>query len=141
MPSSTMRPSRLIAAVVLLPLAAGAQDPAAIEHHLRYGVKIAEQPDISLELLDRMRSYHIPAASIAVIDNFRVVFAKGYGVTEFGTTKPVDSTTLFLAGSISKPVFTSGFLRLLEDRKISLDTAANALLKSWHLPESRFTEN
>jgi len=135
-----MRPSRLIALAVLLPLAAGAQNPAAIEHHLRYGVKITEQPDMALELLDRMRSYHVPAVSIAVIDNFRVVFAKGYGVTEFGGSKPVDSTTLFLAGSISKPIFTSGFLRLLNDRKISLDTNVNALLTTWHLPESRFTE-
>jgi hypothetical protein len=99
------------------PLAAGAQNPAAIEHHLRYGVKITEQPDVALELVDRMRSYHVPAVSIAVIDNFRVVFAKGYGVTEFGGSKQVDSTTLFLAGSISKPIFSSGFLRLLNERK------------------------
>jgi CubicO group peptidase (beta-lactamase class C family) len=136
-----MRPSRLIAAVALLPLSAAAQSPSAIEHHLRYGVRVADQPDIALEMLDRMRSYHIPAVSIAVIDNFRVVYAKGYGVAEFGGSKPVDSTTLFLAGSISKPIFASGFLRLLNERKISLDTNVNALLTSWHLPESRFTEH
>jgi CubicO group peptidase (beta-lactamase class C family) len=137
-----MRSSRLIAAVVLLlPFTARAQDPAAMEHRLRYGVRITEQADISLELLDRMRSYHVPAVSIAVIDNFRVVFARGYGITEFGGTKPVDSTTLFLAGSISKPIFASGFLRLLDERKISLDTNVNALLTSWHLPDSRFTEH
>jgi CubicO group peptidase (beta-lactamase class C family) len=136
-----MRSSRVLVAVALLPVIAGAQNPAAIEHHLRYGVRVAEQPDVSLEIVDRMRSYHVPAVSIAVIDNFRVVFAKGYGVTEFGGTKPVDSTTLFLAGSISKPVFASGFLRLLNERKISLDTNVNALLTSWHLPDSRFTEH
>ncbi len=136
-----MRASRVAGLVVLIPaFAATAQNPAAIEHHLRYGVRIADQPDISLALLDRMKSYHVPGLSIAVIDNFRVVYAKGFGVTEFGGTKPVDSTTLFLAGSISKPIFTSGFLRLLDERKISLDTNVNALLTSWHLPDSRFTE-
>jgi CubicO group peptidase (beta-lactamase class C family) len=61
-------------------------------------------------------------------------------VAEFGKPKPVDSTTLFLAGSISKPVFVSGLLQLLDQRKISLDTEANALLKSWKLPDSRFTQ-
>ena len=106
----------------------GAQNPAAIEHHLRYGVRLADQPDVALDLLERMRSYHVPGLSIAVIDNYRVVFAKGYGVAEFGGTKPIDSTTLFLAGSISKPIFASGFLRLLEDRKIPLDAEANSLL-------------
>jgi CubicO group peptidase (beta-lactamase class C family) len=136
-----MRLIRLLASLVVIAATrGGAQNPAAIEHHLRYGVRLAGQPDVDLDLVERMRSYHVPGLSIAVIDNYRVVFARGYGVTEFGGTKPVDSTTLFLAGSISKPVFASGFLRLLEDRKISLDTTANALLKSWHLPDSRFTE-
>src|SRR5947208_2452280 len=82
--------------VVLATSAAGAQNPAAIEHHLRYGVRVADQPDVALDLVDRMRSYHVPGVSLAVIDNYRVVFAKGYGVMEFGGTKPVDSTTLFL---------------------------------------------
>jgi CubicO group peptidase (beta-lactamase class C family) len=131
----------VVSLVVLAATTATAQNPAAIEHHLRYGVRFADQPDSSLDLLDRMRSYHVPGVSIAVIDNYRVVFAKGYGATEFGGKKPVDSTTLFLAGSISKPIFASGFLRLVEDRKISLDTNVNALLKSWHLPDSRFTEH
>lgn len=117
-----------------------AQNPAAIEHHLRYGVRVEGQPDVAMELVDRMRSYHVPGVSIAVIDNYRVVFAKGYGVDEFGGSKPVDTTTLFLAGSISKPVFASGFLRLAEERKISLDADINTLLRSWHLPESKFTE-
>src|SRR5947207_1709678 len=120
--------------------AAAAQHPAAIEHHLRYGVRVDGQPDVAMELLDRMRSYHVPGVSIAVIDNERVVFAKGYGVAAFGGSKAVDTTTLFLAGSISKPVFASGFLRVAEERKISLDADINTLLKSWHLPESKFTE-
>jgi len=119
----------------------GAQNPAAIEHHLRYGVKLVGEPDVALDVLDRMKSYHVPGLSVAVIDNWRVVYAKGYGVTEFGGTKPVDTTTLFLAGSISKPVFASGFLRLVEDRKLPLDADVNTLLKSWHLPDSRFTEH
>jgi len=127
--------------VVAAASAAGAQNPASIEHHLRYGVRLADQPDVALDLLDRMRSYHVPGVSIAVIDNYRVVFEKGYGVTEFGGAKSVDSTTLFLAGSISKPVFTSGFLRLVEDRKLSLDADVNTMLTSWHLPDGRFTEH
>jgi CubicO group peptidase (beta-lactamase class C family) len=126
--------------VAALGSAAVAQNPAAIEHHLRYAVRVDGQPDVAMDLLERMRSYHVPGVSIAVIDHGRVVFAKGYGVAAFGGGKPVDSTTLFLAGSISKPVFASGFLRVAEERRISLDADINTLLKSWQLPESRFTE-
>ena len=128
-----------LSVAIALPVAVSAQNPAGIEHKLRYGVRVAGQPDTAMELVDRMRSYHMPGLSIAVIDNYRVVFAKGYGVAEFGGSKPVDSTTLFLAGSISKPVFASAFLRLAEEQKISLDVDINTLLKSWHLPDSRFT--
>jgi CubicO group peptidase (beta-lactamase class C family) len=124
---------------ITLATVVGAQNPAAIEHKLRYGVRITGQADTALELVDRMGSYHVPGLSIAVIDNYKVVYAKGYGVTEFGGTKPVDTTTLFLAGSISKPVFASGFLRFAEERNVSLDADINTLLKSWRLPESRFT--
>ena len=144
-----MRITQLTAAIFVacmsslasVPNDARAQNPAALEHHLRYGVRLEGQPDIALDMLDRMKSYHVPGVSIAVIDNWRVVYAKGFGVKAFGGTQPVDSTTLFLAGSISKPVFTSGFLRLVEDRKLPLDTDVNTLLKSWHLPDSRFTEH
>ncbi len=117
-----------------------AQNPAGIDRRLRFAVRLADQPDSALSLVDRMREYHIPGLSFAVIDNYRVVFAKGYGVAEFGGTKPVDTTTLFLAGSISKPVFASGLLRIIEERRLSLDADVNEYLKSWKLPESRFTE-
>ena len=89
-----MRLLRAVAALTVVATAARAQNPANIEDHLRYRVLVADQPDAALDLLDRMRSYHVPGVSIAVIDNFRVVFAKGYGVAEFGGTKAVDSTTL-----------------------------------------------
>jgi len=78
--------------VVAAASAAGAQNPASIEHHLRYGVRLADQPDVALDLLDRMRSYHVPGVSIAVIDNYRVVFEKGYGVTEF-LSRRIDQQT------------------------------------------------
>ncbi len=128
--------------LLLCPAAAltlAAQNPAAIEHHLRYVVRLAAEPDSALEIADRMRAYHIPGLSLAVIDNWRVVYARGFGTTVFGGSKPVDTTTLFLAGSVSKPVFATGLLRLVEDGRISLDADVNTLLKSWHLPDSRFT--
>src|SRR5512132_4067572 len=85
--------------------AAPAADASRIEHLLRPAVRIADRPDTAFDLVDRMRYFHVPGLSLAVVDNFKIVFARGYGVTEFGGSTPVDTTTLFLAGSISKPVF------------------------------------
>lgn len=74
---------------------AAARNPAAIEHHLRFGVRLAGRPDTSLDLLDRMRAYHVPGLSIAIIDSNRIVFAKGYGVKEFGSKAAVDTRRSF----------------------------------------------
>jgi CubicO group peptidase (beta-lactamase class C family) len=116
-------------------------DPSRIEHLLRPVVRIADRPDTVFDLADRLRYFHVPGISLAVVDDFKIVFARGYGVTEFGGSKPVDTTTLFLAGSMSKPVFASGVLQLVEQGKLALDEDVNAKLKSWHLPASRFTEH
>src|SRR5216110_3384598 len=106
-------------------------DAARIEHILRANVRIADRPDTAFDLADRMRLYHVPGVSLAIVDNFKIVFARGYGVTEFGGSKAVDTTTLFLAGSMSKPVFASGVLQLVEQGKLSLDEDVNSKLKSW----------
>lgn len=120
---------------------ASAQAPGDIVNRLRPPVRLADRPDTAFKLLDRMRYYHVPGVSIAVVDNFRIVYAAGFGVTEFGGKTAVDTNTLFLAGSISKPVFATGVLQLVEQGKLSLDGDVNNTLKSWKLPESRFTQS
>jgi CubicO group peptidase (beta-lactamase class C family) len=114
-------------------------DPAQIEHRLRALGPAGAGSDQTFDLVDRMRLYHVPGVSIAIVDGSRIVFARGYGVTEFGGVKAVDSTTLFMAGSISKPIFASGVLALAQQGKLSLDEDVNRRLTSWRLPESRFT--
>jgi CubicO group peptidase (beta-lactamase class C family) len=120
---------------------AGTLDPARLEQLLRPAVKLADRPDIAFDLADRMKRYRVPGVSIAVIDGWRIVMAKGYGVTEFGGTTTVDTATLFQAGSISKPVFASGVMRLVQEGKLALDQDVNQRLTSWRVPDSRFTEH
>jgi CubicO group peptidase (beta-lactamase class C family) len=133
---------RLAFVALALPVALVAQtpDPSRIEHMLRGRIRLTNEPDSAFSIQERMQRYHIPGLSLAVIDNFKVVFAKGYGVEEFGTTRAVDSTTVFQAGSISKPVFGSGLMALVQQGKLSLDEDVNRYLKSWKMPASRFTE-
>jgi len=45
-------------------------------------------------------------------------WAKGYGIGNFATNKKVSSTTLFQAGSFSKPIAALAALKLVEDGKI-----------------------
>ena len=86
-----------------------------------------------------MARLHVTGASIAVVADGRLVWARGFGRKEAGQAALVDTSTLFLAGSISKPVFATGALALVENGSLSLDGDVDSLLHSWHLPASRFT--
>src|SRR5689334_24932364 len=69
---------------------------------------------LQLTLQKLMELYKVPGLSIAVIDNFKIAWAKSYGVTEAGTSNPVTIETMFQAGSVSKPVAAIGALFLTE---------------------------
>jgi CubicO group peptidase (beta-lactamase class C family) len=99
------------------------------------------KPPLRLNLLKLMQVYKVPGLSVAVIDNFQIVWAKAYGVIGAGSDTPVTPRTLFQAGSISKPVAASGALYLVEHGKLALDEDVNQKLKTWKVPENEFTKN
>ena len=132
--------------LILLQLAATgrASEPVSarmerVETGLRPAIVLAESPAEQFRLLDRMKFYKVPGVSIAVIDKGAIAWARGYGVREVGTEKPVTTDTLFQAASISKPVAAMAALRLVEQGSLDLDEDINRKLKSWKLPENEFT--
>jgi len=105
---------------------------------LRPGIIVKGAAPITYALAERLAHYKVPGVSIAVVDSGRVVWARGFGVKEAGTTDSVTPTTLFQAASISKPVAATGMLRLVQEGKLSLDAPVNDFLTSWKLPDNRF---
>lgn len=91
------------------------------------------------DLTGRMRFYEVPGVSLAVINDYRIEWARGYGVKRSGQADPVTPQTLFQAGSISKPVAAIVALRLVERGLIELDEDINRKLVSWKVPENEFT--
>jgi CubicO group peptidase (beta-lactamase class C family) len=91
-------------------------------------------------LSDRMAFYKTSAVSIAVINNGRLEWARGYGVLEAGSNHHVTTATLFQACSISKPIAAMVALQLVEQGKLDLDEDINKKLASWKMPENDFTK-
>jgi CubicO group peptidase (beta-lactamase class C family) len=122
--------------------AANAQDLhdriAAVESGLLPRVRIKSEP-VRYTLEDRMRFYGVPGVSIAVIDQGHIAWAKSYGVKEVGGSMAVDTATVFLAGSISKPVAATAIMTLVDRGVMSLDADINTYLRSWKVPENAFT--
>ncbi len=94
-----------------------------------------------LTLAQVMEKVEVPGVSVAVIKDFQVHWAKGYGTADVTAGTPVTVDTLFQAASISKPVAAMAVLRLVQDGKLSLDVDVNSLLKSWTLPASEHTRD
>src|SRR5688572_3958447 len=81
-------------------------------------------------LAQLMEKARVPGMSIAVIKDFQIHWAKGYGQADVAAGTPVTVDTLFQAASISKPVAAMAVLRLVQDGKLSLDADINTYLKS-----------
>lgn len=90
-------------------------------------------------LPERMKYYHVNGLSIAVIHNYKLEWAKGYGWADSAMQIPVTTQTLFQAASISKSLNAVGVLKLAQEKKINIHTDINSYLKSWQLPASKFT--
>lgn len=86
-------------------------------------------------LYERLVHYHTPGISIAVINDFEIEWARGFGWCEAGTTREVTPDTLFQAASISKPVFALAVMRLVQEGQLNLDEDVNNYLTSWRVPE------
>jgi CubicO group peptidase (beta-lactamase class C family) len=74
--------------------------------------------DILPSVLD---SAAVPGMSIAIVEDGSVSWTRGFGVRSTITRPAVDSSTVFEAGSLSKPVFAYLVLKLVDQGKLELD--------------------
>ena len=92
-------------------------------------------------ILERMEYYGVPGVSIAVIKDYKIDWAKAYGVSDTTLQTPVTTETMFSAGSISKFVMAVAALKLVEDGKIGLESPINNYLRSWKIKDNEFTKS
>jgi len=109
-----------------------------VETGLVSGVYIEGDSTWSIEA--RMEHYGIPGVSIAVINNGKIEWAKGYGVMDKESNSLVTEQTLFQAALLRLPVTAYGALTLVEQNKVNLNEDINSYLKSWKLPDNEFTK-
>lgn len=92
-------------------------------------------------IFDRMKLHNVPAVSIAVIENNKLVWAKAYGNANISESKLVDINTIFQAASISKSVNSLAIMKLVENNKLDLNKDIRSYLKTWALPANEFSKN
>ena len=91
--------------------------------------------------IETLRKEHdIPGASIAVIENGRIAWARGFGLADLASGRPVTADTLFQAQSITKTLTALATVKLLADEEIALDEPVNRYLTGWTIPENEYTK-
>jgi len=95
-----------------------------------------QTPDTSLKwsLEERMKYHQINGVSIAVIHNYKIEWAKGYGLADIHEERLVTDHTLFQAASITKSINAIGALKLVQEGKLDLNVDINQYLTSWKFP-------
>lgn len=76
----------------------------------------------------QIESNDIAGATIAIVKDGKVIFAKGYGVADMKTRAPVTPETMFRIGSITKTFTWTAVMQLVEQGKIDLDADINLYL-------------
>jgi CubicO group peptidase (beta-lactamase class C family) len=94
---------------------------------------VAVDPD-SLGVPELIAQFKVPAVSVAVIRDFKIEWARAWGVKSVRTGEAATVDTLFQAASISKPVAAMASLRAVQDGRFTLDQDINTILKIWRLP-------
>ncbi len=112
-----------------------------VESGLLRAVVIKGQPPQKLTITERLKHYRVPGASVAVLSDGKLEWARGYGRAAAAGGRAVTPETLFQAASISKPVAAMVALRLVELGRLSLDEDVNLKLRSWKLPSNDFLKS
>jgi CubicO group peptidase (beta-lactamase class C family) len=85
-------------------------------------------------IVKRMEVLNIKGVSIAVIRNYKIDWARGYGWADSAEGREVTTSTRFQAASISKSLNSLGILKLVEQGKIDPEADINSYLRTWKFP-------
>ena len=77
----------------------------------------------------QLEDYHIPGATVSVVKDGEVLFARGYGKANVGNREPVlPGMTLFRIASITKLFSTTAVMQLAEEGELDLHRDVNTCL-------------
>jgi CubicO group peptidase (beta-lactamase class C family) len=128
---STRTISRFVVAVAVL--SSAAQNVATAQ-------RAAGRPSPDWAAFDKYvaqaaRDWKTPGMAIAIVQGDSLVFARGYGLREVGTTNRVDEHSRFAIGSTTKAMTTMGLAMLVDEGKLRFDDRVVD-----HIPEFQLSD-
>ena len=129
---ATLAVARLLAATALLSASAAAQQRArasVIEPDVSHAPVSALMRDA---ITQAMRDYQLPGLSIAIIDDGRIVWARGFGTTDSLQHDSASAETVYPVGALSTVPTAIGLMQLVERGSVDLDAPVARYLTEFH---------
>jgi len=89
---------------------------------------------------EQMKHYGIPGVSIAVIENFELLFARVYGIENIEKNSPLTTETMFRAVGVSSQVSRFIALNFVEREILNMQEDVNQNLITWKIPDNQWTQ-
>ena len=156
---SVRAPARAVAAAAVAVVAAGILAPAAAQDGGSKAARLLPAPVVPVPpLLDRAKVDHalagldgiveramaetgVPGVAVAVVHDDEVLYQKGFGVREVGRPEPVDTDTVFLLASVSKPLASTIVARLVGEGRFAWDDPVRDYNSDFRLSDPYVTAN
>ena len=78
-----------------------------------------------------LKEFNVAGLSIALVNEGKLAWSRGFGACDINSRKPVNADTVFEIASISKTVFAYAVMKLVEQNVIDLD---KPLMQYWSQP-------
>jgi CubicO group peptidase (beta-lactamase class C family) len=101
--------------------------------------KVADFTELEHVVLKELKDTNTPGAAIAVVSGDRVIFSKGFGVSNVETGSPVTPDMAFRIGSITKMFTAAMLVTLTEERRMSLEEPIGNYVKGLNTTLSQVT--
>jgi CubicO group peptidase (beta-lactamase class C family)/pimeloyl-ACP methyl ester carboxylesterase len=119
-------------------------DIAALEETDLSGVEPRPLEDVLPELenfiQDKMEELEVVGASVAIVQDGELAYAKGFGVQDLDTGEPVTPQTLMMIGSTTKSMTTMLMAQLVDQGVFDWDTPVVEVLPSFKVADPGVTE-
>jgi len=84
--------------------------------------------ELKTEIDSLLIKYQIPGVGIAIVSKDSIIYCGGLGYANVKNKIPVTENTLFRMGSITKSFVALGFLKLVEEGKVDLQTPVKEII-------------
>lgn len=100
----------------------------------------AQAKELTSFIEEGMKQLGVPGLAIQIVQDNKIVFSHGFGVTQKGSPEPVTPQTLFMIGSITKPLTSLMMAKLVDLGIIDWDMPVVKALPGFTLADADLTK-